>query len=334
MSTIPAKRRCKRVHRYLWLRLLLTLTITATMLWLFFASAPSIRATWLWNTELITEKGEAILSFAEENDINRIYLHIDQKNVPPEAYRTFIKEASARDIQVDALGGDPAWSLVSSQKSIASFIDWVHVYNRAAAEDERFTGIHVDIEPHVHPQWKRDKEALKSQWMENMQLVVQETKKDPALQVSADIPFWMNELPASETQSVSEWLIGQLDHVTLMAYRDYVEGSNGVLDISSRILDEAGYDRQKVVVGLNVLESDEGDRTTFYEEDTKIMREQVSILETRMKKYSAYAGYAIHDYEQWEKKSRREKERSSAKKTSAESEEKIKESKRAAEEGT
>lgn len=84
----------------------------------FFASAPSIRATWLWNTELITEKGEAILSFAEENDINRIYLHIDQKNVPPEAYRTFIKEASARDIQVDALGGDPAWSLVSSQKAL------------------------------------------------------------------------------------------------------------------------------------------------------------------------------------------------------------------------
>ncbi|MEJ8543668.1 hypothetical protein [Brevibacillus borstelensis] len=310
MHTIPAKRRCKRVNRYLWLRLLITLMMTATMLWLFFASTPGIRATWLWNTQLIAQKREAILSFAEQNDINRIYLHIDQKDVPTEAYRTFIKEASARDIQVDALGGDPAWSLVSSQKSITSFIDWVHAYNSSAAEDERFTGIHVDIEPHVHPKWKRDKDALKRQWIENMELVVHETKKDPNLQVSADIPFWMNELTAGETQSVSKWLIGQLDHVTLMAYRDYVEGPNGVLDIASRILDEAGYDRQKVVVGLNLLESDEGDRTTFYEEDTEKMHEQVGILETRMKKYSAYAGYAIHDYENWEKKSRRERERS------------------------
>ncbi|USG66901.1 hypothetical protein NDK47_06280 [Brevibacillus ruminantium] len=303
---------CKRVSRYLWGKLLLSVCTSVLMLWLLSSSPPSLKATWIWNTALITEDPERILAFADQQGVNRIYLHIDRKEVPRHAYQAFISEAKARKIQVDALAGDPAWSLVSRQDSIAAFVEWVHAYNRSVSSEERFTGIHVDIEPHVHPNWRQEQEKVKNEWLTNMELVIRETKKDPNLEVSADIPFWTNQLTDRESESVSQWLLGALDHVTLMAYRDHVEGRNGVLDISSHILAEAGHSRQKVVIGLNVLESREGGRTTFYEEDTGHLQQQLDILERRMKKYPAYAGFAIHDYEHWDAKFKREQEKPAA----------------------
>lgn len=291
---------------YIGMRLLLAALTSAVMLWLLLEAPPALKATWIWNTRLIVQERAEILSFAAQHGINRIYLHIEQTGIPLQAYRDFIREARASNIQVDALGGDPSWSRLSKQKSVASFVDWVHAYNRSVSEEERFSGIHVDIEPHVHPLWKEDREQLKKEWLANLEWVIRETKKEPGMEVSADIPFWMHQLSASESESVSAWLLRELDHVTLMAYRDAVAGRNGVLDITSRILEEAGHARQKVVIGLNIRDSGEGDHTTFYEEPPQELREELLLLERRMKKYPAYAGFAIHDYEHWKQKIKRE----------------------------
>ncbi|MFF2527307.1 hypothetical protein ACFVS2_00190 [Brevibacillus sp. NPDC058079] len=279
---------------------------------------PPIIATWIWNTQLIVTEREEIIAFAKQHDVNLIYLHIDQENVAHQDYHSFIKAANASGIRVDALAGDPVWSLVSNRKSITTFLNWVQTYNKSAGEGERFSGLHLDIEPHVLPEWNENKEVIKNEWVANIEYLSTEIKKDPALELSVDIPFWMYELSlADKSETVSKWLVSTLDHVTLMAYRDRVEGPNGVLEIVNPIMNEADDQKNKVVVGLNLLQSAEGENTTFYEEGHGGLEEQLAVLEDNLGEFAGYAGYAIHDYEKWRelvKKSEAQMEASKASK--------------------
>jgi|GEM_PF-221707 len=261
---------------------------------------PAFTATWIWNGKLISEEKEEILAFAEQNGVDLLYLHIEQEPLDAEEYRSFIKEAGAKGIKVDALAGDPAWSLESNRESITEFMEWVGNYNRSVQAEERFHGVHVDIEPHVLPDWNENKEDIIDQWVQNIQYVVDQTRKIENLQVSADIPFWLHELSIEDkSQTVSKWLIENLDHITLMAYRDHVEGPNGILDIVNPIIEEAGKLENKVVVAVNVLKSTEGAKTTFFDNSADELEDQLDTLEEELGEYPAFKGYAIHDYDSW-----------------------------------
>lgn len=278
----------------------------AALFWVWFPPAePAIKATWIWKGDLIVKESAQILSFAKENGINRMYLHIEPNNVPRRAYRSFVREARAAGIDVDALAGEPEWSLVEKREGLEECLQWVTRYNRSVPEEERFTGIHLDVEPHVLPDWRDNKEEIMKQWAENMRYVIREARKEKTLEVSADIPFWLTQFPLDGGNvDISTWLIDQLDHVTLMAYRDKVEGPNGVADIVSRLLQGASHHREKVVVGLNLLPSKEGDATTFHEEGMEALDDQLDILQEVMEEFPPYAGYAIHDYENWSRLTR------------------------------
>ncbi|MGN7763075.1 hypothetical protein ACTJKB_16615 [Paenibacillus sp. 22594] len=278
------------------------LLIGAAAIWLYFyMSGPAlIKSTWIWNPEIISKEADDIVAFSKQNGINLIYLHIDQKSITQEAYRSFIQKAGAAGIQVDALAGDPLWSLPENQKSIQTFVDWVQDYNQSVNKEERFHGIHVDIEFYTLAHWDDHKEEITKQWMTNIELLVKETKKDQKLEVSADVPFWINELMIpGTTETLSKWLIHRMDHITLMSYRDHAEGTNSIMEIVTPIFNEAGAEDNKVVVGVNLLKSSEGNDTTFHEEGLDEMERQLTILKEKLKKYSLYKGIAIHDYDSW-----------------------------------
>lgn len=257
-------------------------------------------ATWIWDAKIIEQKDD-VIAFAKQNDINLIYLHIEQTRIKPEQYRSFIKAASKEGIKVDALGGERNWALVENQENIESLIKWVKDYNVTAKEEERFQGIHVDIEPYLLSRWKRNKDSVMKQWLKNMEFVVQETKKDSTLTVSADLPFWIDTLNVpGESEKVSSWMIDRLDSITLMAYRNYARGPNGIVDITKRIVADAN-ERKKasVIVGVNILESNEGNNVSFHEHGTEQMEKELAILQEEMAKSPAFAGFAVHDYSSW-----------------------------------
>lgn len=259
-----------------------------------------IKATWIWNAKLISSEKNDIIEFTKQNGINLIYLHIDQKSIPQQEYRSFIKEAGAAGIQVDALAGDPLWSLTDNQQSITTLVGWVQDYNQSVNKDERFSGIHADIEFYTLAHWNDNKEDITQQWMTNMEHLISETKKDQNLKVSTDVPFWINEiLIPGTTESLTNWLVDKFDHIMLMSYRDQAEGTNSILEIVDPIFKEADSKGKKVVVGVNLLKSSEGNGTTFYEEGLDEMEHQLSILKEKLTTYRLYAGIAIHDYESW-----------------------------------
>ncbi len=305
---IPRWARTGIRQSWVWLLAAISVSIVVLIMLQLRPSPAHVKATWIWDARIITEQSEEIIAFAKQNEINLIYLHIEPTTIRPQDYRTFIQAASRASIRVEALGGDPNWAYVANRESISELISWVKAYNRSAKAEEQFRGIHVDIEPYLLPEWKKDQDAVVKQWMKNVVYLVAETKKDSDLRVGADLPFWIDSVHVpGESEKVSNWMVERLDSITLMAYRNHANGPNGIVDIVHKIVADANaLKSDSVVVGVNILESDEGDNVSFHQDGTAEMENQLAILEDELANNPAFAGSAIHDYESWLHASRRE----------------------------
>lgn len=257
-------------------------------------------ATWIWNTELIQTEQAEILSFMKENRVNLLYLQINY-GLPPEAYRAFIKAAQAAGIEVHALSGKPSWAFAENRDKLQRLIDWVNDYNKTVSSTERFAGIHLDIEPYLLPQWTENHSAVIRQWMNNVNLYITAAKKATPLQVSCDIPFWFDQiaLPDQPAISLGEWMIRQHDHVTLMSYRDQAEGTDGIISLVKNELAAANQLGKKIIVGVDIKQSMEGEYVSFHEEGKAEMARQLALLQNRLKPYASYRGLSVHSYEYW-----------------------------------
>lgn len=257
-------------------------------------------ATWVWNTGVIATEQANMLSFVKENRVNLLYLQIDP-NLQLDAYRTFIKNAEAAGIEVHALAGQPSWAFAENQTRLEELIDWVITYNKSVASTEQFAGIHLDIEPYLLPQWTENRSAVIRQWMNNVSFYVTKAKKDGSLQISCDIPFWLDEVavPGQPSSSLGEWMIKQHDHVTLMSYRDQAEGTDGIISLVQNELAAADRLGKKIIVGVDMKQSIEGEYVSFHEEGKAEMVRQLSLLQNWLNPYASFRGISVHSYEYW-----------------------------------
>lgn len=267
-----------------------------------YMSQPSkVKATWIWDLDEMEGSIEENIAFAEEQEVNLIYLHISIKGFDRERVEVFIEEASAHNIQVYALGGDPNWALDKHQDSLAAFISSVKDYNQDVPSEAGFKGIHMDIEPYLLPEWDADRDEVITQWMDNVTFLRQEVEKTGQdLQLSGDFPFWVNDLQVpEESGSLSSWMLSQLDSMTIMAYRDYTEGRNGIKHIASPLIEQAANQDKSVVIAVNVIKTDEGSYTTFYDSSPGQMEQELNGLNQSFSGHPGYAGTAVHDYSYW-----------------------------------
>jgi hypothetical protein len=281
---------------------LLLLCLVSSLLLGFSPADKTVKATWIWQTERIATDKEEILSFARKNKINLLYLRIDP-NKPADYYRPFIKDAHAAGIEVHALAGHPVWALKKNRYRLLNLANWVNSYNAAAAEEEQFAGVHVDIEPYLLPDWNRDKQTVLAEWMGNMEAFINAAKQETDLQVSADLAVWFDDTAIPENPDIpfSKWMISQFDHVTLMAYRDTVSGANGIAENVKNELKEADELGKKVIIAVNTKEAPGEPHTTFYEEGPEEMEYQLDLIRESIGEHRSYAGVAVHDYRHWKK---------------------------------
>lgn len=251
--------------------------------------------TWLWDTTQIKTAPDSVLSFAETNDLNVIYLQIN-RDVQNSYYKSFIHKASLAGIEVEILDGRPSWGLASAREGLVSFINWIEAYQNEAEETEKFSGIHLDIEPHVLPEWKENRDEVVSQWQSNVTYLTGEAKR-LGLTIGADLPFWLDNytIPGKDMK-ISSWMIRQYDSVTIMAYRDK---ASAIYNAASGELSEASALGKKVSIAVETNKSSEGDFITFYEEGPEYMAEQLQLLEEMASIHSSYSGVSIHEYSSW-----------------------------------
>jgi hypothetical protein len=259
-----------------------------------------VLGTYIWRAELVRSEKEEILAFAEKEGVNLLYVRIDM-NLPMDDYRGFVREARAQGIEIHAMGGHPVWALAESREKIFRLVDWVRAYNAQSAEEERFEGVHLDIEPYVLPAWSVDKDEVLRQWMGNVQAFAEKLKESPRLQSSVDLAAWLDNAatPGQPDLPFSHWMISQLDHTTLMAFRDQAEGSNGILSLVDSEMKYAESTGKELVVAVEMKESHEGNFITFYEEGKAAMNRQLDLVRNALQVYKAFKGIAVHAYDYW-----------------------------------
>lgn len=262
---------------------------------------PKQKATWFWDTPMIKDSAADILSFATANGVTTIYLQMNQ-DLRPEHYKSFIRQATARQIEVHILGGSPKWSLESERSRLVTFIEWITDYQASAAPSERFKGIHIDVEPHVLGEWNTNRSALIKQWQSSISFLVAGAK-ELNLPITADIPFWLHKhnLP-DNSMSMSRWILSQVDAVVIMAYRDQ---ANPIHNLALPEMIEATELGKKAIIAVETKASNEGAFITFYEEGTAFMNEQLKLVDVLASKTPSYNGIAIHDYRSWREMSDR-----------------------------
>ncbi|GAF07239.1 hypothetical protein JCM16418_1233 [Paenibacillus pini JCM 16418] len=253
------------------------------------------KATWLWNTEQIKTQANDIVSFTSANGVNQIYLQINI-DIPVSYYKAFIRLAATKGITVDALNGAPSWALTSERNQITKFINWVEDYQSHSLASEQFHGLHMDIEPHLLPQWKTNLNSVIEQWQKSVIYLTQEAKR-LNMPIAADIPFWLSNYKATNDNiTLSRFMITAYDSITIMSYRDTAAA---IYSVAERELEEARFLGKPAFAAVETKSSNEGNFITFYEEGAKYMNEQLNLLSGLAKAQDAFAGVAIHDYDGW-----------------------------------
>lgn len=258
------------------------------------------KATWLWHTELIASEPNEILSFSREQGVDLIYLQIDTTKKPA-YYQSFVRDAHRAGVDVHALSGSPKWALKENQEKILALTNWLLAYNQRVSDEEKFTGLHLDIEPYLLPEWKTDQESVIQQWMENVETYVDIARQDAGLEIGCDIPFWLDKyyLPEAPNMTLSQWLIAQHDQVAIMSYRDRAEGPNSISALVPQELGWADDLGKKIILGVETKESNEGNFVSFYEEGAQQLNQELSKLPALLADHPSFGGIAVHSYEHW-----------------------------------
>jgi hypothetical protein len=259
-----------------------------------------VKATWVWDTTLIITEPTKMMDYAKKQKINLIYLQMDP-SIEDASYRSFIKLAAAQGVEIHALAGDPDWVQPSEQAHLKGFIKWVKDYNGRVSVKERFSGVHLDVEPYVLPDWKKNQSQLVELWMETVTLYTSELKGS-GLTSGADIPFWLDDIQTSKvagTSSLDEWMIDKLDQVTIMAYRNMAGTSNGIIALAAHEAVVAKKLSKKIIIAVEALPSKEGSYVSFYKKGRAVLTEELRKVEQAMQNNPAFLGYAVHDYQGW-----------------------------------
>ncbi|QHE54075.1 amidase [Pontibacillus sp. HMF3514] len=257
------------------------------------------QATWLWHTSNIVEAPDEVLQFLNQKDVDSVYLQIN-RDIDPTSYMSFIKEATNDGISVYALDGSKKW--ISNREGFDLFLNWVEKYQNFAADEEKFSGIHLDVEPYLHEMWDTDYQNAILQYQNILSEAAQKAKQWDML-FAADIPFWYDtKYFDNETYGkglLHKWVIDTSDEIGIMAYRNFAEGSNGIVEISNNEIQYAKEVGKKVTIGVETKEITSYDHISFYGLGEEKMNEEVTKVYDQFGSIDSFNGFAIHSYKYW-----------------------------------
>lgn len=262
-------------------------------------------STWLWDTEKIVTEPDMIINNLVAHKVSDVYLQINA-SVQIESYKNFISKASTYGIKVHALDGAPTW--VTNQKGITqqnTFLNWLVNYQAIAAENERFIGIHLDVEPYENANYEKNANNLFKNY-QAMILTFREKADRMGLEFGIDIPFWyygVNYNNIYGKGNIAEWLCKNVEYISIMAYRDSANGSKGNDGVIAIAAAQMNLFEKYNVKGTIAVETGrlgkDSDFVTFYEEDADYLYNELNIIYDHYKATQAFNGIAIHYYDSW-----------------------------------
>lgn len=274
------------------------------------------RAVWIWEEESFRLLEDPVfrdkaIDFLRDRHVDRVFLYADAykgRNLvrdKPELYRSVVRELRGCGIDVQALLGSyflktETYVLPEKQKEARAMLRRVINYNDTSAREERFSGVHFDIEPHMLDEWKDHRRRLSLLYLERIDEWMT-IARGSGLEVSAAIPFWLDRYELTwrgKRRPMNEHVQSVLDTVVLMDYRDQAEGSDGIIAHAKTELDWAAVNGRRVMIGLETGDS-EPSKVTFLQEGSAALEREMAKTERAFAGTGAFTGFVIHHLDTW-----------------------------------
>ncbi len=240
----------------------------------------NVLGVWWWNDEL----GNEYLEFASENNISEIYYCSSKFN---EETNEFIRKANSKGMKVFWLAGEYEWieNYSNLEKAIEEYLIYQNNYKYV------FEGIHLDIEPHQHPEFESKRNELITKFVG---LTYYLKDNYSSLYIEYDLPFWLDDVVTYDgvSKEAFKHVMDTSSRVTLMSYRDSAEK---IYDVSKEEIEYAKEIGKNLNLGVET-ESEEGDNVSFMEEGKEYMHEQLRLLKEKIPKGYGIVIHHIYTY--------------------------------------
>lgn len=224
------------------------------------------------------------------------------------AYQALLSRLHGAGLRVEALLGSypmKTWEYVLPERDQAASAMMQHVvdYNRAAEVQERFDGVHLDIEPHALDSWNDTTRASLSRMFldRSKEWVAMARQAGKGFLIGAAIPFWYDGF-AVEWRGVKKPMNAHLqdlyDYVAVMDYRNRAEGPDGIIAHARDAVAYGSAHGKAVILGLETGEA-EPTKVTFRLRGAKALTQEMATTERAFAHKNAFAGFAIHHLRTW-----------------------------------
>ncbi len=277
--------------------------------------------TWLWTPtlQITPEYRDKIISGAVENSINTIYVSIDsyldifvmpngeEKDKAKQKFENTLKDfialANKNGIQVDAEAGWQNWAEPGNSYKANVVLDYVINFNKR--NKEKFRGFQYDVEVYLLPEYFEDREKVLNNFLNLISQTVT-SLNNTDLQFTVVVPEFydgtLDETPSFNYRGKKafafEHLLTILDRrrgskVIVMSYRNFSQGKDGSIDISTDEILTANRYNTKVI-----LAQETGDvpppYITFHSKTKQDYEDEVKKLEDEFVNENSYGGLATH----------------------------------------
>ncbi|WP_284646441.1 cadherin-like beta sandwich domain-containing protein [Paenibacillus silviterrae] len=290
------------------------------------------RAMWIWESEtyklLLNPNSRLVLdALAKDTDtfnsdpITTLYLAVgpyggmDILEDDPGKLRDFVAWAHQQGYQVHACiagGTSPPYmgAYAAYHDKAIREIERIINYNLFAAEQERFDGVNVDIEPYISQDFKTQYPSLQVQYLDGLKKMIDRIRvAGISLPFGPAIPKWYDSSPTAEsitwngsTKWLSEHIQDISDYISIMDYRDSADGTAGIIAGAQGEIDYAraiGKPRS-VVIGVetkDIANSGDPETITFNEEGRTFMEAELDKVYAAFRADASFGGIAMHHYD-------------------------------------
>lgn len=287
------------------------------------------RAVWIWENssyEFFLEPSTRAVLDSWAKDTTFTNKSVDTLYVATEVYNGMKilddNPAALRDFNAWAhANGYKVYALVASGNIVPQFgaytryhdiainnIEKLINFNIGSAENEKFDGVNVDVEPYLLCDFKDAKPDVQIQYLDMLDKMMQRRNTSGIdLIIGPAIPRWYDSsvdnasnIPWNgETKWLSEHVQDISDYISIM---DYV-------DVGSRIIDDAQTEvnyansigkPESVIIGVETQAIERGgdpEGITFWEEGRTYCESELQTVYNAYETNTAFGGIALHHYE-------------------------------------
>ncbi|MDR0795790.1 MAG: hypothetical protein LBE79_07045 [Tannerella sp.] len=253
-----------------------------------------VLGTWWWYVP--HHQVDSHLAFAAEKGVNEIYYYTMLHEY---SVGSFIEKANNLGIKVFLLTDD--YNYVWDRPAFIQLMFRFMNYQSNAPENRRFAGLHMDIEPHQHPDFDANRYTILQDYM-NFVVWLNRTyrpileRSTPGIQIDWDIATWhyIYVMYNGVETKLYQALIMEADRVFVMAYQDSAQRT---FNLARPEIEFARSLNKPIIIGAETGRWIEDPSISFYGKGRNYFYEQLGILHELIN-YDQH-GLSVHHISPW-----------------------------------